>query len=255
MPWNPEIYNKFKQIRYKPFYDLMDLVDEDKLKKAIDLGCGTGEQTKMLSERFDQAAFIGIDSSQEMLAQSKGFETDNLKFKQSTMEEFASVDDKWDLIFSNAALQWVEHHEELFPRLISKLNPAGQFAVQMPTQKENVLNQLLLETVSQEPVREILGGFVRISPLLQLDDYARMMFRSGLRDLDISIRVYPIIANHETELFDFISGTTLIPYMERLDSNGQALLQSELLKKIRSYYSEFPAIYPFKRILLYGRKA
>jgi len=82
MPWNPEVYNQFKNIRYQPFFDLMNLISSDNLKKAIDIGCGTGEQTHILSEKFEDAEFLGIDSSAEMLQKSLEFKNENLSFKQ-----------------------------------------------------------------------------------------------------------------------------------------------------------------------------
>ena len=70
MPWNPEVYNQFKNIRYQPFFDLMSLISEENLKKVVDIGCGTGEQTKILSEKFTNTHFLGIDTSKEMLEKS-----------------------------------------------------------------------------------------------------------------------------------------------------------------------------------------
>ncbi len=255
MPWNPGVYNQFKEIRYKPFFDLTALISEKGIKDAVDVGCGTGEQTFILSQKFGNANFVGIDSSAEMLAESQQFENANLRFRSSTIEEFADADSKWDLIFSNAALQWSDDHAALFPRLISKLNPGGQFAVQMPFQKENVLNEILLQLVLAKPFSGMLNGFVRTSPLLEMDDYAKILFSGGLKDLDISLRVYPIIAESEIELYNFISGSALVPYMEKLDKNGQELFKIEFLKKIRTSFEQFPSIYAFKRILLYGVKA
>ena len=127
MPWNPEVYNTFKDIRYKPFYDLADLIKPVKNKKAIDLGCGTGEQTAILADKFKEVHFIGVDSSAEMLEKSKALETENLHFRRASTEEMIENAEKWDLIFSNAALQWSNNHEVLFPKLINLLNSKGQF--------------------------------------------------------------------------------------------------------------------------------
>lgn len=144
MPWNPDIYNQFKDVRFKPFYDLSELITTDKMEHAVDLGCGTGEQTAILSEKFSQATFLGIDSSAEMLSKSHQLETERLKFRQSSVETFLAEPKTWDLIFSNAALQWLEDHQVLFPQIISKLNVGGQLAIQMPYQPENILNKILL---------------------------------------------------------------------------------------------------------------
>lgn len=115
MPWNPTVYNKFKDVRFLPFFDLSNMIRETKSMKSIDLGCGTGEQTVLLVDKFKHATFTGIDSSLEMLGKAKYLRSDRLKFKHQTIEEFISTDESWDLIFSNAALQWSDNHDELFP--------------------------------------------------------------------------------------------------------------------------------------------
>lgn len=254
MPWNPEIYNQFKTIRYQPFYDLSDLISPNNLQNCVDIGCGTGEQTAILAHKFEHAHFLGIDSSAEMLKKSSEFDLPNLRFEQQTIEEFANSDSKWDLIFSNAALQWADNHLKLFPKLISKLDKNGQFAVQMPCQKDNVLNVILSDLAREKPFADFLNNFHRDSPLLSIDDYAKMMFDEGLKDLNISMKIYPIYGNDETEFYNFISGSALIPYMERLTTEQQELLMSEFKARIKAYYKKFPTIYSFKRMLLYGKK-
>ena len=161
---------------------------------------------------------------------------------------------KYDLIFSNAALQWSDNHVELFSKLISKLNDNGQFAIQMPCQKENILNIILSELVQEQPYSDFLSGYHQESPLLSIDEYVKIMFDEGLKDLNISLRVYPIYANNETELYNFISGSALIPYMERLTVHEQELFVKEFLRRIKNYFEPFPSIYSFKRLLIYGRK-
>lgn len=254
MPWNPEKYNQFKNIRYQPFFDLMELISPENLKTAIDIGCGTGEQTHILSQKFDNSHFLGIDSSPEMLAKSKTFEGENLNFKLISVEEFTKSNQKYDLIFSNAALQWSDDHEELFPKLISQINENGQFAVQMPVQAENVLNKILLELVQEKPFREFLNGWKREPTMLSIDEYAQILFDGGLKDIQIIQKVYPIIADDAEKLFDFISGSALIPYMERLSEEQQELFISEYKTRINKAFKKFPAIYAFKRLLLYGKK-
>lgn len=256
MPWNPEVYNQFKNIRYKPFFDLMDLIAPDGLKKAVDIGCGTGEQTKILSEKFENADFLGIDPSPQMLEKSKDFGRNNLTIKQATVEEFiaSNSDHHWDLVFSNAALQWSDNHPALFPQLISLLGDKGQFAIQMPMQNENVLNKILLVMVQEKPYADYLQGFRRETPMLSIDQYAQILFENGLQNLQIIEKVYPIIADNEQTLFDFISGSALIPYLERLEASQQKIFITEFKSRIRKEFKGFPAIYAFKRLLLYGNK-
>lgn len=254
MPWNPEIYNKFKNIRYQPFYDLIDLIDPVDKMKAIDFGCGTGEQTFILSEKFPSATFLGIDSSAEMLEKSKELKNDRLNFKQATTEDVIASGEKWDLIFSNAALQWSDNHSELFPALISLLNKNGQFAIQMPVQNENILNQLLHQLIQEEPFKTYLKDWRRDSPVLSMDEYAQILFDGGLENIQIMTKVYPIIANDAQQLLDFISGSALIPYIEKLTEEQQQLFITTYKKRIEEAFPKFPAIYAFKRILIFGKK-
>ncbi|TYR31812.1 methyltransferase domain-containing protein [Sphingobacterium phlebotomi] len=253
MPWNPEKYNQFKNIRYQPFFDLMDMISPVDIRNAVDIGCGTGEQTSILSEKFKNTTFLGIDSSSEMLYESNKFVHDKLQFQQSSIETFLTNDSKWDLIFSNAALQWVDHHEKLFKRLISKLNDGGQLAVQMPVQSENFLNQILYDLVQEKPFSDFLNKWKRTSPVLRMDDYAQIMFEGRLSEIQIIQKVYPIIADDPQKLFDFISGSALIPYLELMSENEQEIFVAAYKKRIEKEFQKFPAIYAFKRILLYGK--
>lgn len=254
MNWNPEIYNQFKDIRYQPFYDLMNFITPEEHQNAIDIGCGTGEQTFILANQLKNAQFLGVDSSEAMLAESKQFVQKRLSFKQATTEDVLESKQKWDLIFSNAALQWSNQHDKLFPKLIALLNPHGQMAIQMPMQSDNVLNQLLLELVDEQPFKSYLNGWKRESPLLSIDEYATIMFHAGLTHMQIIQKVYPIIAEHAQDLLDFISGSALIPYIDRLKGDQKEEFIAEYKKRIDLKFTTFPAIYPFKRLLLYGRK-
>ncbi|MFC5871729.1 trans-aconitate 2-methyltransferase [Chryseobacterium arachidis] len=254
MPWNPKIYNQFKNIRFQPFFDLSDLIKDENKMKAIDLGCGTGEQTSILAEKFSNATFVGIDSSAEMLEKSKVLENEKLHFRRATTEELLSGDESWDLIFSNAALQWSDHHKELFPKLISKLKTNGQLAIQMPYQPGNILNQILSDLADEEPFKSQLNEWNRPSAVLTIDEYAQILFENGIEELNLFQKVYPIIAEDHETLFNFISGSALIPYLERLTEDQQEVFTTEFKQRIAEKFPKLPAIYSFKRILMYGRK-
>lgn len=254
MPWDPQIYHQFKSIRQQPFFDLLNLIADGGIENGIDLGCGTGEQTCMLSERFEEAQFLGIDSSAEMLEKAITLKCDRLHFENATTEEVVATGRKWDLIFSNAALQWSDNHRKLFPELIALVTENGQFAVQMPMQRDNVLNKILLELVQEEPFSAFLNGWKRDVSMLDIDSYAQIMFDGGLQDIQIIQKVYPIIAPDYQTMIDFISGSAMIPYFERLTEEQKDLLMIAYEKRISQYFSKLPAIYSFKRLLLYGRR-
>ena len=222
--------------------------------KAIDLGCGTGEQTSILADKFKDAHFLGVDSSAEMLEKSKGLETNNLHFRKATTEETINSGEKWDLIFSNAALQWSNDHESLFSDLLKLLNKDGQFAVQMPVQPENKLNKILSDLVDEEPFKSYLKGYKRDSPVLSLDEYVQILFDGGLKDIEILQKVYPIIADDHETLYNFISGSALIPYIERFEVEQKEFFIKTYKERIAANFPKLPVIYSFKRSLMYGRK-
>lgn len=251
MAWNPEKYNEFKALRYKPFFDLAAHIVDKPNMKVIDLGCGTGELTNMLSERLTNPSVKGIDSSKEMLEKAKEFTT--IEFDQKTIEEQINTGEKWDLVFANASIQWVDDHEELFPKIISLLNPDGQLAIQMPCQNENLLNQIVIELVQEEPYKSALNNWKRLSPVLTMDDYAQILFENGGTDIIIYQKVYPMIANSHDELYEFILGSTLVPYFERLQGEIKDQFIKEFKNRIAKRFPKTPSLYAFKRILLHAR--
>lgn len=250
MTWDPIKYNEFKEDRYKPFGDLTSHIINKPNLKVIDLGCGTGELTQKLSNQLTNPVVLGIDSSAEMLA--KAPQQENIQFKQVSISEQLEQETKWDLIFSNAALQWVDDHETLFAKIISRINPGGQLAVQMPQQTENVLNKILLELVQEQPYASYLNNWTRPSPVLTLDQYAKILFDNGGKDLVLYQKVYPLISTHKDSFFDFISGSALTVYQERLNDSEFQELSSEFKKRIDRYFPVVPSIYAFKRLLMYA---
>jgi trans-aconitate 2-methyltransferase len=129
--WNPEQYNKFRRERMEPFFDLVALVQPRPGMCVIDLGCGTGELTAMLAERFADACVEGIDSSAAMLARARAWAGERLTFRQADMRDIEDFS-VYDLVFSNAALQWVPDNEELLRRILTQLHAGAQIAVQVP---------------------------------------------------------------------------------------------------------------------------
>src|SRR5215813_2947685 len=123
MPWNPERYHQFQQERSAPFDDLLQLVQRREGLRAIDLGCGTGELTRRLADALPESDVTGVDSSAEMLSRAAQQARPGLRFEQQAIEQ---VTGEWNLVFSHAAIQWVDNHHALIPRLLSLLRPGGQ---------------------------------------------------------------------------------------------------------------------------------
>lgn len=254
MHWDPELYDTYKELRSKPFFDLTNLIKFEHVKNVIDLGCGTGQQISILAQQYEQIRFLGIDSSEEMLAKSKSFLRENLVFRLCPIERMLDDQEKWDVIVSNAALQWLENHDQLFPRLLNLLSENGQIAVQMPVQQENILNQILANLADEAPYCFQLRHMQQRSPVLSMDDYAKILFHHGMQNIHLSIKVYPMIANKTEDLFQFIAGTALRPYLNKLREEDRPNFIKAYKLKINKHFGCYPAIYAFKRMLLYGCK-
>jgi trans-aconitate 2-methyltransferase len=251
MPWDPNQYHKFQAERSAPFFDLLALVEVRPNLKVVDLGCGTGELTQHLTA-LSNSQVTGIDSSAQMLdaARAKAFSSARLRFEQGDQ---ARLRGDWDLIFSNAALQWSEQHEHLIPRLYERLNPGGQIAVQIPSNHNHISHQLYRETASEEPFKSIVKGFQRYAPVLSIDEYARLFFKCGAEDIVVFEKVYPHILKDSDAVVEWISGTALVPYFERLGEYKEKFLDT-LRVKMRAALPETPVFYPFRRTLFSARR-
>jgi trans-aconitate 2-methyltransferase len=253
MPWNPKTYNQFKAERYAPFFDLIAPLESKPNMQIVDLGCGTGELTSLLLDKFPNAEILGIDSSETMLEEAKNFASATIRFEKRSIEEQLVRNERYDLVFSNAAIQWLDDHKTLLPKIIKLVKPGGQLAIQMPCQDKNILNQLLLQLVQETPYKEALNNFTRRTPVLETDDYAQILFENGGTNINISQKIYPQIAAHQDELYEFISGSAMVPYFEKLNGKIKEEFITEFKNRIKKQFPKTPALYPFKRILMIAK--
>jgi trans-aconitate 2-methyltransferase len=258
MPWNPDQYLKFQSERSAPFYDLLAMVEVRPGLKVVDLGCGTGELTRVLADRLPDSRVTGIDSSPHMLEKAASFKRPGPSISLRTSLTFESGDQAlltgdWDLIFSNAALQWSENHLELIPALFGRLKPGGQMAVQVPSNHNHISHQIYRETAGEDPFKSILQGFQRYSPVLSIDQYAQILFGCGAEDIVAFEKVYAHVLEDADAVVDWISGTALIPYFERLADHKDAFIEAIRLK-MRAAMPGSPVFYTFRRILFSARR-
>ena len=250
MPWNPDLYHKFQSERSAPFHDLLALVDVRPRLKVIDLGCGTGELTRQLADQLPESEVNGLDSSPEMLTNAASFQRPGLVFVKGDQ---SALTGEWDLIFSNAALQWSENHAELIPSLYRKLAPGGQIAVQVPSNHDHISHRIYRETANEEMFKFLLNGYQRYSPVLKIDDYARILFNCGAEQITVFEKVYPHVLEDSDAVVEWISGTALVPYFERLGKHRDEFVQS-IREKMRAAMPDRPVFYPFRRTIFSARK-
>jgi len=251
MPWNPETYNKFKTERFQPFYDCLSLIKVKTGMEVIDLGCGTGELTHKLATHLpDPARIIGIDSSPEMLVETKRFNHPALQFRSDSIEDQINHSQNWDLIFSNAAIQWVDNHKSLLPQLISKIKPGGQLVIQIPSQHHNISNLILADLAGSGPFNKSLDQWIRPTPVLEPEQYAKILFDNSGDQVTVFEKIYPIIVRDFNGLYEWVSGTALLPYTDRLNASERDLFIAEFKKRLEQQFPGEPVFYPFKRIIM-----
>ena len=244
MPWDPYRYNHFKKERSDPFEDLFRLVKVRPVMRVIDLGCGTGELTRELADRLPDSRVTGIDSSPEMLERAELLRRPGLDFVQG---DLAQVSGEWDLVFSNAAIQWVSDHERLIPRLFNLVAPGGQLVVQLPSNHNHPSHQLIRQIASEEPFCTALGGWQRRSPVLSIEQYADLLYRSGGEDLQVFEKIYPHILAGADAIADWTSGTALVPYFERLSPEMREQFMERYRQALRQLWPAGPVLYAFRR--------
>jgi trans-aconitate 2-methyltransferase len=251
MPWDPKQYLKFQSERFAPFDDLIALIHISPAMRTIDLGCGTGDLTLRLAELLPESDVLGVDSSEEMLAQARALARPGLRFEQRTIETVAG---DWDLVFSHAALQWLDDHATLIPRLFQMVTAGGQLAVQVPSNHNHDSHVLIRETASEEPFRSALNGWTRIAPVVPIGEYAELLHASGAIDVTVFEKIYPHLLEDADAIADWVKGTALVPYLERLPDDLQEAFMQRYRDKLRARWPERPVFYPFRRTLFVAKR-
>jgi len=247
MKWDPDRYLRFSAERSAPFDDLLALIHKRPGLEVVDLGCGTGELTCRMAALLTDSRVTGIDTSADMLAKAQARKCPGAVFR---LQDISSLTGSWDIIFSNAVFHWLDDHETLIPRLFSLLRPSGQLVVQIPNNNSFPSHTCIIETASQEPFRSALGGWTRTSPLLSLDAYARLLHECGAMEMTVLEKVYPHTVADADAIADWTSGTTLLPYFDRLPVEMHAPFMDSYRAKLRAIWPEGPVLFTFRRIIM-----
>lgn len=251
--WNPEQYARFRDERSQPFFDLLALVEPIPGGRVVDLGCGTGELTRVMHERVQARSTVGIDNSETMLAKSAEFAGGGVVFKLGTVLRFAPRT-PFELVFSNAALQWVPDHSKLFERLAAGLAPGGQLAVQVPANHDHPSHVLAHDLAREEPFASELDGYVRHVPVLEPEEYAALLHRLGFERQHVRLQVYGHLLAGAEDVVEWVRGTLLTDYQQRMEpAMFERFLAAYRERLLAALPRERPYFYPFKRTLMWGR--
>ncbi|MBC8986845.1 methyltransferase domain-containing protein [Pedobacter sp. N36a] len=187
-----------------------------------------------------------------MLKEALAYENENLHFDQLDIKDKIQSGEKYDLIFSNAALQWLDQQEQLWPEMITMLNPGGKLLVQIPSNHDHFTLQTLRGIARENPFKAALKGWERGTAVLDIGADAQLLFKNGAKEMTIYEKVYPHILADANAIFEWTSGTAMIPYLEHLPEDFKLQFANEYKNRLQQQYPEKPVFYPFKRTLMSG---
>lgn len=248
--WQPSIYARFADARLRPAADLIAHISLDAPERIVDLGCGVGGPTALLAARWPAAAITGIDSSPVMLAEARRIvEATWIEADIATFEPDGPV----DLVLSNAALQWVDRHERLFPRLLGWLAPGGVLAVQMPRNFEAPSHVALRETAADGPWAGRLMPELRVRPVLGPERYIELI-APHVRTFDVWETVYHHVLEGPDPVLRWTEATALRPLLAALDDEGErARFRAAYAARLRAAYPPLDGgrtVFPFRRLFI-----
>lgn len=251
--WNPQQYHKFQNERSKPFYDLMDMIQPAGFKSGLDLGCGSGELTKIFQERFKIPHMKGVDNSPNMLEKAQAYAGNNLSFHLEDQAKFNN-EKKFDVIISNAAIQWSADHPAIFKRIAESLSSGGQVAIQMPANFDYPTHVLGREMEWESPYKEILKPTDTSQSMLTLEEYANLLFKLGAKEQSVTMKVYGHVLDNREAVIEWVKGTMLTYFQSNLDAQAYEKFLAEYQERLfKILPDEKPFFYPFKRVLMWAR--
>lgn len=252
MVWNPDVYLAFADHRGRPFYDLSSRVGAESPRRVVDLGCGPGNLTITLAQRWPGAVIEAIDSSHEMVdaARERGLDA-----TFGELEAWVPAPDT-DVVVSNAALQWVPGHRQLLVRWAGELPAGAWIAMQVPGNFDAPSHTAVRELASSprwlDSLRDIpfSGGGKKVVD--SAADYAALLADAGcVVDAWETTYVHELLGEHP--VLDWITGTALTPVKSALSEADWQEFRRELIPMLDASYPARPdgrTFFPFRRIFV-----
>ena len=217
MSWSAAQYSRFENERNRPIHDLLAQLPIREAHRVADIGCGPGNSTQLLQQRYPRAEIVGMDSSPDMLAAARA-RLPGVRFEQADIAEWGEHG-AYDVILANAALQWVPDHTRLLPRLLDCLAPGGSLAVQIPDNLDEPAHRLMREIAVDGPWAVKLTDAPRARDShLQVAQYYDLLRRHGA-----TVNIWHTIYQHALpdgakSIVEWFKGSGLRPFLAPLDA-------------------------------------
>lgn len=256
--WNPALYRRFEDERTRPARELLARVPLAGASRVVDLGCGPGNSTELLVERFPEARTTGIDTSAAML-QSARERLPAAEFLEADIAAWAPQEGEApDLLYANASLQWVGGHDTLIPRLFASLAPGGVLAIQMPDNREEPSHRTMRAVAGMAPWRDAIGDAAAVrTRILGIADYYDLLAPAA-QSVDVWHTVYQHPMASAAAIVDWVSGTGLKPFVDPLPEAQRAGFLAEYERGIDAAYpvrADGQRLLAFPRMFIVARRA
>lgn len=246
--WDPERYLTYADERGRPFVDLLARVGATEVDRVVDLGCGPGNLTRLLKDRWPSADVVGVDSSPEMVARARESVTD-VRFEVADLRAWSAASPV-DVLVSNATLQWVPDHLDLLPRLVGQVAPGGWFAFQVPGNFGEPSHVLLGELAADDRFRQCVEKVAR-PDAHGAETYLAALLGLGCR-VDAWETTYLHVLHGDDPVFTWVSGTGARPVLQALPADLRRELETEYRQRLRAAYPAGPhgTVLPFRRVFV-----
>jgi trans-aconitate 2-methyltransferase len=255
MPWDPAQYLKFEDQRLRPAVDLLNRISLDHPRVIYDLGCGAGNASRLMKLRWPEAQITGVDGSPEMLSRAAA-STEGVSWEQADIAKWRAPQAA-DLIFSNAALHWIDDHTRLIPPLLAALAPGGLLALQMPRNWGAPSHTAITEVALSGLWRTTLEPLLRPSPVENPEYYFDLMAPLSA-SLDMWETEYLQVLRGENPVVEWTKGTWLAPLMQALAEPQRSEFEAAYAAvTIKNYppRRDGRTLFPFKRLFIIARVA
>jgi trans-aconitate 2-methyltransferase len=254
MVWSPQQYLKFSGHRLRPAVDLLMRIPDFQVSRVADLGAGAGNVTRLIKDRWPDAAIVGVEGSAEMVAAGSKAAPD-VEWLHQDLGSWHPAQ-KYDLIYSNAALHWLPDHASLFPSLMEKIEPGGILAVQMPRNFGAPSHLLIAETALNGPWRGKLEHLVTPPPVQEPAFYHDLLApRSG--NIDIWETEYLQVLEGDNPVKEWTKGTWLTRYLDALQDEDKAAFEAAYGERVLQAYppnSAGQTLFPFRRLFMIAQR-
>jgi len=250
MAWDPAQYLKFAGPRLRPALDLLQRIDKAAPAAVYDLGAGAGNVTRFIAERWPEARIVGVDSSAEMLAKAAA-EQPHIEWQQADLATWCPPGPA-DVIYSNAALHWIEDHAPVFVALFKSLAPGGVFAVQIPRNFSAPSHASMGEAARSGPWRARLEPLLRPAPVAEPAVYFDLLAPHAAQ-LDMWETEYLQVLEGEHAVKEYTKSTWLSPLLAALDEPERSRFEAAYTALVDAAYprrADGKTLFPFRRLFM-----